>query len=175
MLIIHSHQTEQNGVSAQDKGISLGSSHLPISNRCKEGISSQKSVLHHVCRVSLRWTIPPSSPGFRNRCLLTGALREHTEGRGSSIFYHLFPFLHTKGAPWERQLWPLVSAALEGHIHLVPNMSLPIFTSLSMKECIPISQAARILFSAILNSLTLHLHMWGPGKFLFGPLLVTFP
>lgn len=112
---------------------------------------------------------------FRTRSLLTGALREQTKGRGSSLLYHLFPFLHPKGPPWERQLWSLVSAALEGHNHLVPSVGLPIFTGLSMKECISISQAARILFFVILNSLTLHLHRWGPGKFLFWPLLVTFP
>lgn len=106
MLMIHSHQTEQNGVSAQDKGISLGSSHLPISNRCKEGISPQKSVLHHVFRVSLRRTNPPSSPGFRNRCSLTGALRG--EAQASSIIYS--HFYTQKGLPgkgnsghWSRQ------------------------------------------------------------------------
>lgn len=81
------------------KGISLGSSHLPISNRCKEGISSQKSVLHHVFRVSLRWANPPS-PGFPHQELVNWCPEGtdlRVEAQASYIIY--FHFYTQKGLP----------------------------------------------------------------------------
>lgn len=66
-LMIHPHQTEENGASSQDTAFS----HLPISNRCQESVSSQELVPHHLW---FRWKkshrLLASVPG-----LFTGALR----------------------------------------------------------------------------------------------------